>query len=157
MATSTPGMFAGKMFSFASTMPRLATVGTEAVAYEFKKTAKAFAPDRLSNMGRRGVKLNVVYKTFGANTPSVHCEVMAVPPGAWKIVEHGTRPHKIPRDRRGKQKVLKFPDGGFARSVQHPGSRGKQPWSKAKAVVAPQAGRIYSGFIAAEMAALFGG
>ncbi len=148
----TPAVFAGKMATLAASMPKLATVGTEAVAFEFKKVALAQAPSRIA-----GKKLNVVYKIFGANTPNVHAIVEAVPRGLWSMVESGTKPHMIyPRDRDGVWgQALKFPDGNFAASAPHPGTRGKHPWGKTKGIVLPNAGRIYQAMVHAEMAALF--
>lgn len=151
---STPLQFAGKIERLATAMPRAMTVGVETVAYEFKKTALAAAPRRLSNVGRKGAKLSVVYTVFGKNTPEVRAEIRAVPPGLWSMVESGTRPHKIPKRRNAK--VLKFSDGGFAREVQHPGTRGKHPWAKAKSVVGPKAGQIFDKALKAELAAIFG-
>ena len=39
--------------------------------------------------------------------------------------EFGTKPHAIPKARKRGRKVLRFPDGGFAVRVNHPGSKAR--------------------------------
>lgn len=46
-------------------------------------------------------------------------------PARWR--EFGTRPHVIPKPRKRGRKVLLLPDGGFRRSVMHPG-QAKRPF-----------------------------
>lgn len=122
-----------------------------------KRSVLSFAPARMRNVGKRGVKLAVVYRFLQRGPRSV-AVVRAVPPGPWSMIEYGTKPHEIPKARkRGKAKVLKFPDGGFATSVQHPGSAGKGPWAKGVAAVVPLVGGTFDKAVKAEMAALFRG
>ena len=54
------------------------------------------------------------------------------PIGLWVFLEAGAKPHAMQmRTRgRGRRKALKLVDGGFARSVQHPGAKGKRTWTR---------------------------
>lgn len=154
---STPATFAQKITGLAAGLPGVATVGTKAVCLDFKKTALALAPRRLRNVGRRGTRLSVVYKVFGENTPTVRAEIVAVPPGPWKMIESGTKPHMIPRKRRrGNTKAVRLPDGGVRLSVPHPGTSGKHPWAKTKALVGARAPKVYQKALHAEMQRHFG-
>lgn len=80
---------------------------------------------RLSGVGRRGAKVGARYTVAGAKAT-----IRAT--GPLQLIERPTRPHPIaPRKRRnGKRKALRLADGRFVASVQHPGTRGKYPWSK---------------------------
>lgn len=60
-------------------------------------------------------------------------EIVAVPRGAWHLVEYGAKPHKIKPRSRSLSKALRTPGvgGGFYDTVNHPGTAGIGTWSKA--------------------------
>ena len=55
-------------------------------------------------------------------------EFRGAPAGAWAIVSTGTKPHKITV--RG-PRALHWGGDGYAVSVQHPGTAGRQYWQSA--------------------------
>jgi hypothetical protein len=70
--------------------------------------------------------------------------------GPAHLLNNPTKPHMIyPRRRPGVRtrrrgaSVLKFPDGGFAASAHHPGTKGKHFYEAAKAIVERQAPKTY--------------
>lgn len=159
MAT-TPKVFAAKMTTLAAGMPKTAEAGVGASCLLVKKSVLAVAPDRMRNVGKKGVRLAVRYR-FLQTGPRAVAAIRAVPPGPWSMIEYGTRPHDIPkqgRRRKSTGKRLKFPDGEFRTGpVKHPGSRGRGPWAKGVAAALPMCPAVFDKAVKAEMAALFGG
>lgn len=66
-------------------------------------------------------------------------EIVAVPRGAWALVEYGAKPHRIAVRPRTGSKSLRTPGvgGGFYDVVQHPGTAGQQTWTKAMEAAEP--------------------
>ena len=93
---------------------------------------------RLSGVGRRGARLGVRYDVKGRINPSALIRVT----GPYHLAEHDTSAHDIPRANRRRKKILKFPDGGYARTARHPGSRGRQPFARAVAATRGDVPRI---------------
>ena len=67
------------------------------------------------------------------------------PIGLWVYLEGGARPHAITNRTRGRnrRKALALQGGGFAKAVNHPGTRGKKSWSRGLKAGEPQALRIF--------------
>lgn len=67
-------------------------------------------------------------------------EIVAVPRGAWHLVEYGAKPHKIDTKRgyagRAKKKALTTSYGLFS-NVDHPGTAGTGTWTTAMANAEP--------------------
>lgn len=72
-------------------------------------------------------------------TPHAEAEIVAVPRGAWHLVEYGAKPHKIKTRARSGAKALRTPGvgGGFYDVVNHPGTAGTGAWSKAMEAAEP--------------------
>jgi hypothetical protein len=87
---------------------------------------------RLSKWGRRGIKLGVGYDVRGYENATAI--IKARPAGPWKVMEYGAAPHVIgpKRRRRGRGgSFLSFgPDEVRRGPVQHPGTPGKETWSR---------------------------
>lgn len=66
-------------------------------------------------------------------------EIVAVPRGAWHLVEYGAKPHKIKVRPRTGAKSLRTPGvgGGFYDVVNHPGTAGTQAWTRAMEAAEP--------------------
>ena len=79
-----------------------------------------------------GGKWGVRYDIKGFGNPSALVRIY----GAFQLVDKPTKPHEIGPRRRGRRrsgkKAIAF-DGIVRASVQHPGTRGKNIWSPAKA------------------------
>ena len=67
----------------------------------------------------------------------------ARPQGLWKFLEIGAQPHPIALRKRNKKRGLKMQGGMYARSVQHPGVRGRRTWSRGVAAGQAPAMRAY--------------
>ena len=103
---------------------------------------------RMSNWGRKGVKLNVRYAVKGTSNASA--VVSPTPIGVWSALSSGTVEHDIypgqkrpGRKRRGGKKALLI-NGGFATRVTHPGAKGKRTWQRAKKIAEPRAMRVFA-------------
>lgn len=72
-------------------------------------------------------------------TPHAETEIVAVPRGAWHLVEYGAKPHKIKVRPRSGAKAMRTPGvgGGFYDAVNHPGTAGQQTWTKAMEAAEP--------------------
>jgi hypothetical protein len=74
-----------------------------------------------------------------SGSPHAEAEIVAVPRGAWALVEYGAKPHKIKVRPRSGSKSLRTPGvgGGFYDAVDHPGTAGTQLWTRAMGVAEP--------------------
>ena len=96
-----------------------------------------------SGTGRAGKRVGAKYtlKGVGGNTSAV---VKAT--GPLQLLERDTKPHKIaPRRRRGqaKAKALRLANGKFAATVNHPGTKGKEPFGRGVVRTRGDTGPIY--------------
>lgn len=83
--------------------------------------ARAAAGGDLLLTGKhRGIPLDVDI-TAMAQSDGASVRLSGTPAGPWVWIDTGTRPHSIPRRRRGPKSRLR---------VRHPGTAGKQAWSK---------------------------
>lgn len=106
------------------------------------------ADRRMSNWGRKGVKLGAGYtvRESGAKTTAV---LTPRPAGVWSALSTGTAPHDIypganrpGRRRRAGKKALAF-GGRHAAKVSHPGASGKQTWQRGVKIAEPRARRAF--------------
>jgi hypothetical protein len=94
---------------------------------------------RLRNVGKKGGKLGVRYNLKAAgDSPSATVKAT----GPWQIIERDTKGHTIQPRKKGKRKALRLPNGGFRRSVPHPGTRGKHPWEKGVKASGPKVSKV---------------
>jgi len=94
---------------------------------------------RLSGVGARGVKVGARYDIKGTTNPTAIIRAT----GPLHLIERKTGPHSIPRvgrRRRRRIRVLKFADGTYARSANHPGTPAKKPFEKGYIKTRDQAG-----------------
>lgn len=87
---------------------------------------------------RAGGAVNVGYNVRG----KANATALLAMRGPAHLVNNPTKPHRInPRTRSGRRRsstgarALRFDDGRFARSANHPGTPGKKFWQKAEAVI----------------------
>jgi len=97
---------------------------------------RGVVPDmNLSGVGSGGAKVGVRYDIKGTKNPTALMKAT----GPLQLVENSTAAHTIPRAggrRRRKRKVLLI-NGEFSRTVEHPGTKGQQPFAKGKAAATP--------------------
>ena len=91
----------------------------------------------------RAPKLGAYYDVKGYENATAI--VRPKPIGLWVYLEGGARPHAIKNRTRGRsrRKALALQGGGFAKAVNHPGTRGKKSWSRGLKAGEPQALRIF--------------
>lgn len=72
-------------------------------------------------------------------TAHAEAEIVAVPRGAWALVEYGAKPHQIKVKPRGGKEAMRTPGfgGGFYDVVDHPGTAGQQTWTRAMEAAEP--------------------
>lgn len=103
--------------------------GALLVTNSVRRELRSAAPSgRLSGVGRRGAKVSVGFDAPKSLTNPVALVRMR---GPAHLIENPTKPHVITprRGRRGGKRAVVTPAGPRAR-VQHPGTKGKQPWAK---------------------------
>lgn len=101
---------------------------------------------RLSGVGRRGgTRVGARYDVKGTDNPTALIRAT----GPLHLVENPTSPHVIPkqgatrgRGRNKRARVVVVNGRVFAR-VNHPGTRGKQPWRKGVTAGVPKGTRAY--------------
>src|SRR5262245_32516577 len=125
------GEFAVKLGAFGSQLPASMAAATGKAALHVTSSVRdATRADsggdmRLSGVGLRGARVGARYDVKGTQNPVALIRAT----GPMHFLERGAGPHQIrPRRRRGKR-ALSTPYGPRA-SVQHPGSPGKQTWSR---------------------------
>lgn len=96
---------------------------------------RSVVPDLRMSMGGRNAKVGVRYDIKGTRNPSALMRAT----GPLHLVENDTSPRVIPkaRRRRGARKMLRLPDGGIRRSVNHPGTKGQQPFAEGRKAAEP--------------------
>jgi hypothetical protein len=104
--------------------------------------------NRLSGVGKRGARVGAKYDVKGTVNPTAIIKAI----GPLHFLEHDTSPHEIrPRALRGRgsrkrftgNRALKFKNGLFAASAQHPGTGAKRPFEKGYLKTRDQAGVLY--------------
>lgn len=106
-----------------------ANVAKKAVLSELDKVTSG---RKLRNVGKSGGKLGVKYSLSGDKRAKVKAT------GPWQIIERDTKSHRINRKGANKKRALKLPDGGYRRSVPHPGTKGKHPFEKGQKAAVPK-------------------
>lgn len=86
---------------------------------------------RMRGVGKKGARVGVRYDVKGTTNPTALVRAT----GPVHLLERSTRPHKITP--KGKKKVINIAGIGPRRFAMHPGTRGKHPWAKGVARVAP--------------------
>lgn len=120
--------FSRKITNLATVTARTQRIAVEAGALTAKEIMVAEAG--LSSSSRvAGAKVSVGYDVRGFSNPTALVRWR----GPFHLVDNPTRPHTIPKSRRGRAKRLKLPDGGVRASVQHPGTSGKRSFPRAAA------------------------
>jgi hypothetical protein len=139
--SSSPAQLSAKLARLAGDFADLPHTLVGDAALATKQIIKAGSPARLRGVGKRGARLDVRYTRSGGGAES-KALVFAV--GPWQFIEHDTRPHRIPRQRgpRARKRYVVIPAVGPRRSANHPGTRGKHPWSKGVTAAEPVAGRM---------------
>lgn len=107
---------------------------------------------RMSNWGRKGVKLGAQYSVRRAG-PRTFALLTPRPAGVWSALNSGTKPHDVAPGarsdrarRRSKRKAVRMPDGRFVsakREIMHPGSKGKGTWRRGTKLAEPAAKRVF--------------
>jgi hypothetical protein len=158
--STTSAQLAGKLVSFSVDMPKLNRQAVSDAALEFKTGVLTEAKSvvggdlRMSNFGRRGVKLGAGYDVKGYD--NAVALLRARPQGPWKILEYGAGPHLVGMGKAGSTETTrskgrayrrankKFLKGrGYAHPVRgpvaHPGSKSFKVWSRGVTTRQPRA------------------
>lgn len=127
---------------------------------------------RLSRWGKNGVRLNVGYEVAATSPDYAVARVSPRPLGVWRVLNDGSKPHPIVpgakrgsrragrvavgfgptlpagsiaegRSFRGSMRVLSFGPGQVAAYATHPGSKGKNTWTRGVETARPLATRTY--------------
>lgn len=154
MGTSHSGKdLAAKFTTAAYAIGRANRDATGAAALVYKESLLASAASdsggdmKLGNWGWNGKryrqpKLGAGYEVYGyENAKAV---VRPRPYGLWVFLEAGAKPHTITRRRRSKKRAMRFADGTFATTAQHPGARGRRTFTKGAKAGEKPAVRIFS-------------
>lgn len=113
---------------------------------------RSVSPSRLRNVGTKGARLGVRVVPSGGFGQA---QALISGTGPWPIIEYDTKAHRIAPKRRGGKKALRFPSGEFARSADHPGTKGKAPFHKGVEVGAPLVPRVYQAALIADLHTIF--
>lgn len=139
MTSSVGATVARKAMRATTELQRAGPVAMSAASLAFKRTIeaeirKAAPSGRLKGVGRKGARVGVRYDLKNGGNGLLKSFFKAT--GPLHLLERSTKAHRItPRSRgRGRSRSagggLVLPDGGVRRSVQHPGTKGKQPFEK---------------------------
>lgn len=148
------------------------SVGKAALALKRSVQANlvaAVGPElRMSGVGRRstasrgGAKVGVRYDIKGTRNPTALLRMF----GPAHLIERDTKAHTITarartttargRRRRG-ARVLVFRGGGFATSVNHPGTKGKRVWERGIRTATPVAMAHLRGAVGRSLSEVFKG
>lgn len=103
------------------------------------KTAAREARGTLSMSNNRGASELDTLPIVRPGTPHAEAEIVAVPRGAWHLVEYGAKPHAIKVRPRSGAKAMRVAGRGtgFYDAVQHPGTAGQQTWTRAMEAAEP--------------------
>jgi hypothetical protein len=89
---------------------------------------------RLSHVGRRGANIGARFDLRGTGR-TTSAEIKAT--GPVPILANPTKPHRIPRARKGRR-VISIPGIGVRASANHPGTKGKDTWVKGREKAQPR-------------------
>ncbi|NBW09907.1 MAG: hypothetical protein EBR82_17965 [Caulobacteraceae bacterium] len=151
---------ANKLAGFASDVPKLNRQAVAEAAGEFKEgvlreAATVAGGDlRLSNFGRRGVKLGAGYDVKGYD--NAVALLRARPQGAWKVLEYGAGPHLIGLGKAGSTETTRSKGRAYRKAnrrylkgrryghpvrgpIAHPGSKSFKVWSRGITTRQPRA------------------
>jgi len=109
-----------------------------------KRSVSARMPSRLRGVGKRGAALTVRFDLRDAQGEESSGTVYVKGPA--QLIENRTRPHRIPRERSGRQRrrrVIVIPGVGPRASANHPGTPGKQPWARGVQEALPLVKRVF--------------
>jgi hypothetical protein len=99
---------------------------------ETQMAAAGASTGKLRGVGKRGGRIGVRSDATSAGSVLVRAT------GPFHLLESNTKPHRIPSERGGRRRrVVVIPGIGVRSFVQHPGSRGKHPWSKGVVLATP--------------------
>jgi len=149
--STTASQLAGKLVAFAGDVPNLTRRAVGEAALEFKtgvlNEARSVAGSdmRLSNFGRRGVKLGAGYDVKGYE--NAVALLRARPQGPWKVLEYGAGPHLIGAGKAGSTETVRSKGRAYRRAgkkylkgrryahpvrgpIAHPGSKSFKVWSR---------------------------
>jgi hypothetical protein len=158
--SSSASQLAGKLVGLATDIPKLNRQAVGEAALEFKTGVLAEAANvagsdmRLSNFGRRGVKLGAGYDIKGYDNPVAL--LRARPQGAWKVLEYGAGPHLIGVGKAGSTETTRSKARAYRRAgkrylkakgyphpvrgpIAHPGSKSFKVWSRGITTRQPRA------------------
>jgi hypothetical protein len=126
---------------------RTVEIGAQAVkdAVLSEMKSAGVKDNRLRGVGKKGTKVGVHY-AFGDEKTAI---VRAT--GPFHLIERGTRPHRIPKEVRGKRarrRVFFMPGIGFRAFANHPGTKGKHPWNKGVVRAVPDAQKAWGAALA---------
>jgi predicted TIM-barrel fold metal-dependent hydrolase len=106
------------------------------------------------HMGRkkRTVRLRAVSRFRGSGN-HVQARIWGRPTGPWVWVTAGTRPHVIPKARRGKARTTRYLKAAgyehpIGRPILHSGATGRGAWWKVRRDVMREAPRVYARAVA---------
>lgn len=163
MGTSkSPAELAFKLRRAGDVMPDAARAGVLGMVKTVKRSVNAQLASagvnggRLRGVGKNGVRIGVRDDGIvGTVNPSATVRMY----GPAHLIENDTKAHTITtkksRKRRGgKAQALNTPHGPKA-SVQHPGTKGKQPWAKGLAVARPLMAREFSSEVSKSLRKVF--
>jgi hypothetical protein len=94
---------------------------------------------RLSGVGLRGARVGARYDVRGVENPVALVRAT----GPYHLLERDTRAHGIAPRKRRRTRALRFRDGTFAASVQHPGTRGRHTFEKSVDAKRDEAARAF--------------
>lgn len=143
----TPEQWAVQANGFTGHLQQAQRRAVGASALHVKKTVGATiagavgADMRMSGIGKKGAKVGVRYDVLGFTNPTAR--VYAT--GPLHLVERGTKPHRIPKQRgaRARKRFLAIPGVGVRMWANHPGTTGKHPWQRGVAVAVPRVPAIF--------------
>ncbi len=143
--------FAGKMAKAPAQFEAVNRKIVAAAALAITTTVRAeiaiatHGSNRLSGVGRKGVKVGVGYDIKGTANPTALVQAR----GALHLIERNAKPHDIrPRKRGGKRALGNESKGFAAASAHHPGTTGKHPFEKGVAAGVPVAMKAASTSVA---------
>lgn len=108
---------------------------------------------RLRGVGRKGARIGVGFDDKGLVNKKAASQLVKMR-GPAHLIENPTKPHRIQPRRRGGKKAIVV-NGQPVASVNHPGTRGKQPWRKGVNRSAPLAQRRVARAMTSSLAATF--
>ena len=127
----------GRLAGEYSDFPKSAT---REAALVIKESVMSRAPSRLRGVGRSGARLSVRFNVSGSGSDAL-ARISAE--GPFQLIEADTHAHVIPKQRRGRRRVIVIPGVGPRAVAHHPGTHGKHPWEKGVTEARPLVTRLY--------------